>query len=106
MLEFLLLILTLVAVVATILLFIIANTLTDGRCWKVTKSITKWGLGIAAALFGVAVVVTVVVDNWEKVQKPLTEAGEALLVLFGFWAAYEIIRHGIVRPFLKGLRGH
>jgi len=38
MLEFLLLILTLVAIVATILLFVIANKLTDGRCWGITKA--------------------------------------------------------------------
>ena len=105
MLEFFLLILTPFVILDTILLFVIANRITEGRCWEVTKNMLKWGLGIPAALFGVAVVVTVVVDNWEKVQKPLTEAGEALLVLFGFWAVYEIIRHGIVRPFLKGLRG-
>jgi hypothetical protein len=105
MLEFFLLILTPFVLVDTILLFVIANKMTDGGCWVVTKKITKWGLGIAAALFGVAVLVTVIVDHWEKFKGPLGEVGEALLVLFAFWAAYETIRHGIVRPFLKGLRG-
>jgi hypothetical protein len=110
--EFLLLILTLVAIAATILLFVIANKLTDGRCWVVTKKIAKWGVGIPAALFGLAIVATVIVDNWERIQQPLAYVGVVLayvavilVLLLGAGAFFMIIRHGIVRPFLEGLRG-
>jgi hypothetical protein len=45
------LILALLAFLDTILLFFIANKLTDGRCWQVTKSVLKFlALGAAIAL--------------------------------------------------------
>jgi hypothetical protein len=106
MLEFFFLILTPLAIMDTVLLFVIANKVTDGRCWEATKKVMKWGLVILCSVIVLGLVLGLVVNNWEKFQKPLTELGEALLGLLGFWALFQIIRYGIVCPFLKGLRGH
>lgn len=98
-------ILTLVAIVATILLFVIANKLTDGRCWEITKAGGKWVFAALCAFAVLGAAAEWVANNWEKVQAPLIDAGEVGLLLLGAWAAFLTIRHAIVRPFLRGLRG-
>jgi hypothetical protein len=109
MLEFLLLILTLVAIVATILLFVIANKLTDGRCWEVTKAIGRWAFRFFGAFLLVAGIAGLMEHNWDKIQTTLLplgiDIGIVVVLLLGAWALFEAVRHAIVRPFLKGLRG-
>ncbi len=95
MLEFFFLILTPLVLVDTILLFVIANKVTEGRCWAVSKIVMKWCL----VAVGAVIVLAVVLINWEQYQKPLTELGEAVLGLLAGWAVIEIVRRGIVRPF-------
>ena len=106
MLEFFLLVLTPLVLMDTILLFVVANKMTDGRCWEVSKKVAKWGLVLLVILFGGAVVVTLIVHNWETVKGPLAGVGRVLGLLIGAWAFFMMVKHGIVRPFLEGLRGH
>jgi hypothetical protein len=105
MLKFFLLILMPLVLLDTILLFVIANKMTDGRCWGVTKKVMKWGLVLSAFAVG-GLIVGLIANHQQTVQEPLTALAEALLGLAGFWALFVAIKYGIVRPFLKGLRGH
>src|SRR5437868_303110 len=105
MLESSLLILTPLLIVDTILLFVIANRLTDGRCWEVTKQVVKWSFAALCSFAVVGVIAGLMVNNWEKIQTPLIDVGEVVALLLGAWAFFEAVRHAIVRPFLKGLRG-
>jgi len=49
MLRLVLLILALLIFLDTILLFVIANKLTDGRCWQLTNKVLKF-LALCAAI--------------------------------------------------------
>jgi uncharacterized membrane protein YfcA len=117
------------ALVGTILLFVIANKVTDGRCWAVTKKVLKWGLVVLCAV----IIIGVALSHWGEFQRPLTELGAALLgilgpllVLLAVWAFFDMVKyrvvlrtpedsklvalfekvkHGIVRPLQKGPRG-